>query len=238
MPSSQSESLPTLVYNVLVERANFFANGNSYIFSRNDATDRGMAAHCHYDATGNNNTHVYVGCCGGTGSTNCGENSVVELEYMKAHKSIAFFSEWHSSNLSNIHISDGLRADCNQQGWKVYIGCTPGSQHPGNIAGNPVIVVLGMILLISLIVNIFQFVRANKKKQKRGSAKEADTCEGDPLATGTNANAPAEKYVTVNNDGEGMELHSIGNGAASPLGTDSQQDDVAVATTGSLTSKP
>ena len=132
--------------------------------------------------------------------------------------------------------SAGMRSDCNQEGWKVYVGCTPGSQHEGNIdpgstASSTLPIVLGLILLISLIVNVFQFVKANKKKPEGGSAKDADTCEGDPLATGTNV--PADECVSINNcedDQEGTELRSIGNGAASPLGTDSQQDDVAVAT--------
>ena len=98
MPSYQRD-LPSLVYNVEID--DFFGNGNSYIFRRNDATEREVGDHCHYDVTDNHNTHVYVGCCGGTGSTNCGDGAV-ELVYMRAHRSIEFFSKWDSSRSSNI----------------------------------------------------------------------------------------------------------------------------------------
>ena len=136
---------------------------------------------------------------------------------------------------------------CNRDGMNIYVGCTPGLPRilppAGSNAGHPALYVVVTLLLISFIVNVFQCVKAankkNEKKQPQGGAKEADTCEGDPLATtGTNANVPApgapEEYVRVpvncEDDREETELRPIGNGAASPLGTDSQQDDVAVAT--------
>ena len=134
-----------------------------------------------------------------------------------------------------------MHAACNRDGMDIYVGCTPGSPYGSN-AGHPALYVVAMLLLISSIVNVFQCVKAankkkeEEKKQPQGAANEADIREGEPLATGTNVRAPGTPdenvRVPVNceDDREGTELRSIGNGAASPVDTDSQQDDVAVAT--------
>ena len=65
-----------------VEREEFFRdNTDSYIFRRSGDA---LTHHCHHEA---GNSHMYVGCCGGSGSTNCGANNVVELVYMRAIRS-------------------------------------------------------------------------------------------------------------------------------------------------------
>ena len=156
-------------------------------------------------------------------------------------RSRVFFADWDSSRSSNISSTGALRQACNKSGWNLYVGCTPGSRLEG-MAGNTVPIVLGMLLLISLIVNIFQCMRAKRKKKQQECAKGTDnnatatTCATRVPAPGT-PEVPEGALVpnsdnNYGDDREGIELRSdighTGGLTSPPVGTE-MQNDVAVA---------
>ena len=100
-------SLPDLVHYVRVDRSVFFREETEYIFQ----DDTGLADNCHHE-TGNH--WVNVGCCGGSGSRNCGENSRVVLDVLiRSIDSTEFYADWTTSSSSRINTTN-LRTACDQ----------------------------------------------------------------------------------------------------------------------------
>ena len=99
-------SLPILLHNVRVDRSVFFSQA-VYSFSDDTITNR-----CHHE-TGN--AWVNVGCCGGSGSSNCGENNedVVLDVLIRSINSTEFYADWTTSSSSRINTTN-LRTACDQ----------------------------------------------------------------------------------------------------------------------------
>ena len=119
-----------------------------------------LKENCRWSKSPDHHPRVYIGCCR-EGTRICRERrGLITLEHSVSVPSYGFFD----NDTKRIDNTDLVLCHNDVERHKMYVGCSP---RGGGTAAHPLAVVLGMLLVISFIVNVLQCLKARKARKSR-----------------------------------------------------------------------
>ena len=203
-----SNEILTLEYHHGVAKSEFFRNfnqdgGNFYdLLYIEGESSYNMKSGCHNE-TGIDNELIYVGCCK-AGTTGCDTGAVI-LEH--SLRLLATGLNGFFRNATFTRIDTSWMHVCNELEYEhIYIGCEPGTDHPGTIfrgrASHGLNLVLGLLLVISVILNVYCLYKSHKKRALR--SRRCSRCNPDDDGEERNPGDVEEERIELQNMGNGV----------------------------------